>query len=64
MFKFFIVYKKRFNDENVIIAPGQRKNPDSILSDEFCEEQAFPYSLPKGKFGYKAPRDIPMSPAW
>ena len=43
------------NDENVIIAPGQGKKPVSILSDEFCEEQAFPYLLPKGKFGYKAP---------
>ena len=51
------------NDENVIIAPGQGKKPVSILSDEFCEEQAFPYLLPKGKFGYKAPRDIPISPA-
>ena len=52
------------NDENVIIAPGQGKNPVSILSDQFCEEQAFPYLLPKGKFGYKAPRDFPISPAW
>ena len=30
----------------------------SVLSDELCEEQAFSYSLPKGKFGYKAPHDI------
>ena len=51
------------NDKNVIIAPGQEKKPVSILNDEFCEEQAFPYLLPKGKFGYKAPRDIPISPA-
>ena len=50
------------NDENVIIAPGQGKKPVSILTEEFCEEQAFPYLLPKGKFGYKAPRDIPISP--
>ena len=26
------------NDENIIFAPGQRKKPVSILSDEFCEE--------------------------
>ena len=29
------------NEENVIIAPGQRRKPVSILHDEFCEEQAF-----------------------
>ena len=52
------------NDENVIIAPGQGKKPVAILNDEFFEEQAFPFLLPKGKFGYKAPRDIPISPAW
>ena len=49
------------NDENVIIALRQRRKKVSILSDEFCEEQAFPYLLPKGQFGYKAPRDIPIS---
>ena len=43
------------NDENVIIAPAQGKKPVSILNDEFCEDQAFPYLLPTGKFGYKAP---------
>ena len=51
------------NDENVIIAPRQGKDPVSILSDEFCEEQAFLYLLAKRKFGYKAPRDILISPA-
>ena len=52
------------NDGNVIIAPGQGKKPVSTLSDEFCEGQAFPYLLPKGKFGYKASGSIPISPAW
>ena len=51
------------NEENITIAPGQRKKPVSILSDEFCEEQAFPYLLPTGKFGNNAPRDIQASPA-
>ena len=32
-----------------------------ILSDGFCEEQEFPYPLPKGKFGYNAAQDIPIS---
>ena len=60
----FLVFQIQniINDENVIIAPGQGKKV-SVLSDEFCEEQAFPYLLPKGKFGYDAPRDIPISPA-
>ena len=35
----------------------------SILSEESSEERAFPYLLPKGKFPYKAPQDIPISPA-
>ena len=30
---------------------------------EFCEEQVFTYLFPKGKFDYKAPQDIPISPA-
>ena len=42
------------NVKNVIIAPGQGNKPVSILSDEFCEELAFPYLLPKGKFKIKA----------
>ena len=51
------------NDENIIILQGEGKKPVSILNDEFCEDQAFPYLLPKGKFGYKVHRDIPISPA-
>ena len=51
------------NDENVIVAPGRGKIPISILADEFCEEHTSPYLLAKGKFGYEAPRDIPISPA-
>ena len=43
--------------------PGKGKKPVSIY-DEFCEEQAFPYLLPKDKFDYKAPRYIPISPVW
>ena len=51
------------NNENDIIAQGQGKKSISILNDKFCEEQAFPYFFPKGKVGYKAPQDIPISPA-
>ena len=51
------------NEKNVIIAPGQGNSPDSILGDEFREEQVFHYLLSKGKFGYSVARDIPVSPA-
>ena len=51
------------NDENVIIAPGQGKKTVSNLSNTFFEEPVFPNLLTKGKFGYKAPQDIPISPA-
>ena len=44
------------NDKNIIIAPVQGKKAVSILSDDFCEEQAFPYLIPKRKFGCNAPR--------
>lgn len=53
-----------FNEENVIIASGQGKTLVSILSDESCEEQAFPRLPPKGKFGYNAAQDVPTSPTW
>ena len=52
------------NEENVIIPPGQGKPPVSTLKDKFCEKQAFPHLLLKGKFGYNVPWDIPISPAW
>ena len=51
------------NDENVTIAPEQRKKPVLILSNEFPEEHAFPDLLPKSKFDYKAPQDISTNPA-
>ena len=49
------------NEENVTIAPRQRKKTISILSDKFCEKQAFLYLLPTGKFGYNASQDIAIS---
>ena len=46
------------NDENVIIPPQQGEKPVSILNDEFFEKQAFPYLLPKDKFGHKTSQDF------
>ena len=33
-----------------------------MLRDEFCEEQALPHLLPKGRFSYNVSWDIPISP--
>ena len=54
---------KVIDEENVIIVPGQGKTPVSNLNDKFCEEQAFPHLLRIGKFGFNAPRNIPISAA-
>ena len=43
------------NEEHVIIARGQGEKQFEIFGGELCEEQEFPYLLPKGKCGYKAP---------
>ena len=50
------------DNESIIIAPGQGKTPLPLLNDEFCEELAFPYLLPNGKFGFNVKRDIPITP--
>ena len=51
------------SSEEVNIAPGEGKQPTSVLNDECCEELAFPYLFPRGKFGYKVERDIKLSPS-
>lgn len=44
------------------IAPGENKHPVSLMTDEHCEELAFPVLFPKGKFGYTVHREIKLSP--
>ena len=39
------------DNENVIIAPGQRKTLVLLLHDDTCEELGFPYLFPNRKFG-------------
>ena len=52
------------NDCNILeMAPGENKKPLPFFNDDFCEEQAFPFLFPKGKFGYKVQRAIPLSPS-
>ena len=44
--------------EEISIAPGDGKQPTSVLSDTFCEQLVFPCLFPQGKFGYKIERDV------
>ena len=48
--------------EEISIAPGEGKQPTSMLSDDYCEELAFPYLFPARKFGYKPTRELKLSP--
>ena len=48
--------------EEISLAPGEGKQPTSMLSDDYCEELAFPYLFPGGKFGYKPTRELKLSP--
>ena len=50
------------DEDNITIAPGQGKTLLSIVRDDYCEELAFPYLLPTGKFGYKVKREVSFSP--
>ena len=50
------------SSEEISLAPGEGKQPTSMLSDDYCEELAFPYLFPGGKFGYKPTRELKLSP--
>ena len=49
-------------NDNVIMTQGQGKIPVSVLNDDHCEELAFSYLFPRGKFGYKVKREMTLSP--
>ena len=44
------------------IAPGENKHPVSLMTDEQCEELAFPTLFPMGRFGFTAQRDKKLTP--
>ena len=44
------------------IAPGENRYPVSIMTDNKCEELAFPALFPKGRFGYRYNRKIKLTP--
>ena len=50
------------DDENTIVAAGQRKTPVSIVNDSYCEELDLLYFILIGKFGYKAEREVAITP--
>ena len=51
------------DESNIIIAPGEDRQPISIICDPFCEELAHPNLFPTGRFGYKAERNVHLSSA-
>ena len=50
------------DNSNIVIAPGEDREPVPIICDENCEMLAFPDLFPNGKFGYTYDRDIKFSP--
>ena len=48
--------------DEISIAPGEGKQPKSVLNDKYCEELAFPHLYPKGKFGFNFKREKKLSP--
>ena len=48
--------------EEICIAPGEGKIPNSLLTDESSEVLAFLYLFPTGKFGYNVQRINKLSP--
>ena len=54
--------KCSLGNEAYNIAPRENRDPVSIMTDNKCEEFAFPASFPKGEFGFTADGKIKLSP--
>ena len=48
--------------KEISIATGEGKQSTSRLSDDYCEELAFPYLFSEGNFDYKPTRKLKLSP--
>ena len=48
-------------EEVTTVAPEEVKNSVSALTNAYCEKMAHCYLFPSGRYGYKVPRDIPLS---
>ena len=51
------------SDDCITIAPCEFQKPTYILADENCEEVAFPWLLPTGKYSYEHCREIEVTPS-
>lgn len=49
-------------EEATSFAPGENKNPISLLTDEYCKEMAKPHLFPYGIYSYKVERYITLTP--
>ena len=51
------------SDQEVLdIVSGENRKPQSFFVDQFCEELAFPFLYPTGKFEYKIDRPVHLTP--
>ena len=50
-------------EQEIVIAPGEVKEPFSILNDKFCEHLAPLQLLPTAKHGYQIEIEVPLSPS-
>ena len=54
--------QSQMDNECTKIAPGECRQPKSILNDKFCEELSFSHLFPTDKFGYKVKTNINLRP--
>ena len=54
--------RRSLGNEIYNIAPGENRHPVSLMTNQKCEELAFPVLFPQGRFGYMEERNIKLSP--
>ena len=50
-------------EQEIAIAPGEVKQPISVLNGKFCEELAHLHLFPSCRYDYQIEREIPLSPS-
>ena len=50
-------------EQEIVIEPGEGKQPPSVLDDKFCQELFHPHLFPSCKYGYQIEREIPLTPS-
>ena len=58
-------YHLTVSQNEIKIAPGEGKQPISVLNNKFCEEPAHLHTncIPSSRYGYQIQREIPLSPS-